>query len=107
MNQLELAKIAEKENAFSVKILQKALQPLYKVKPKVKLNVIISAVVSLFIGIFLAFFLEFMRKSLIELDTNPELRNCIDSIKRDFYKILRIFGFSLAKLKNEKNKRIN
>ncbi len=70
---LEETKIQEASQAKNVRILDKAIEPLYPVKPNKKLNLMLGALIGLGLGIGIAFLLEYFDDSLKSPDEVEKL----------------------------------
>lgn len=86
--QLELAKIEEQETRPVLEVLERATPPLKKSGPKRKRNVILAGFVSLILFIGLAFVLEYASKIDRNDEKYKEFYENLDSIKRDFRRLL-------------------
>jgi uncharacterized protein involved in exopolysaccharide biosynthesis len=62
--QYERAKIEEASNETSFTLLDKAIPPLYRIKPRRKLNLMLGGVLGLFLGVGSVFLNEYVQNSM-------------------------------------------
>jgi uncharacterized protein involved in exopolysaccharide biosynthesis len=103
--ELELAKIAENNEASTLTVIEQASPPLGRTRPTTRNNVMLAAVVGLMLGIGLSFMIEYAAGADTESPDTREFIGHLASLRSDARKLLSIFSLGLISYHSSANEK--